>query len=188
MAQPVELRTARLVLRQWRDDDLAPFAALNADPRVMEHLPAPLDRPASDALAAGKRADIDARGWGLWAVEVSGVTTFAGFIGLQAVTFDVAFVPAVEIGWRLAAEHWGRGYATEGARAAVGFAFGELDLAEIVSFTVPANERSRSVMRKLSMTHDAREDFEHPRLPPGHPTRLHVLYRLARSKETVGGP
>lgn len=173
-----ELRTPRLVLRQWRDADLEPFAALNADPEVMRHFPSALTRAESDALALGARAHVSTCGWGLWAVEVRGDAPFIGFIGLAQPRFDAHFTPAVEVGWRLACEHWGSGYATEGARAAVSFAFEDLELDEIVSFTTAANDRSRRVMERLGMTHDPADDFDHPRLAPGHPQRRHVLYRL----------
>jgi len=175
------LATARLRLRPWRDDDLAPFAALNADPRVMEFFPAALDRAQSDALAARIRAHLGERGFGLWAVEVSGVAPFAGFVGLSVPRFEAHFTPCVEIGWRLAREHWGRGYATEGAVAALAFGFRDLGLTEIVSFTAPANQPSRRVMSRLGMTRDPRDDFDHPALPAGHALRRHVLYRLSRA-------
>lgn len=143
----------------------------------MEHFPAPLSRTQSDALADGIEAHMLERGWGFWAVEIPGVAPFAGFIGLGSVSFRAHFTPCVEVAWRLAAEFWGRGYATEGATAALRFGFQSLTLPEIVSFTVPANRRSVAVMERIGMTRDPREDFEHPRLPEGHPLRRHVLYR-----------
>lgn len=176
-----ELRTSRLVLRQWREADLEPFAALNADSEVMRHSPAPLTRGQSDALAEHARAVIAARGWGLWALELVQRATFIGFVGLAEPRFEAHFTPTVEVGWRLAREHWGNGYATEGARAALGFGFEELGLDEIVSFTAVANERSRRVMQRLGMTHDAADDFDHPLLADGHPLQPHVLYRLRRT-------
>ena len=178
MKLPQELRTERLLLRRWREADREPFAAMNADLRVMEHFPGVLSRAESDALASGIEAHFEERGFGLWAVEVLGGAPFVGFIGLTVPRFEAAFTPCVEIGWRLAAEHWGRGYATEGARAALAFGFEQLGLAEILSFTVPANVRSRRVMEKIGMTHDERDDFEHPLLPEGHKLRRHVLYRI----------
>ena len=173
-----ELRTERLLLRGWRDADLEPFAALNGDPETMRYFPAPLTREESDALAARARAQIEAEGWGLWAVEVPGVADFAGFVGLAIPSFEASFTPAVEVGWRLAREHWGKGYATEAARAAVAHGFGELGLDEIVSFTLRLNEPSIRVMERIGMTRDPAEDFDHPRVPVGHPLRPHVLYRL----------
>lgn len=179
------LRTGRLILREWQPADLEPFAALNADPRVAEFLPAPLSRFESDALAARIAAGFAQEGFGPWAVEIPGVAPFAGFIGLSVPRFRAAFTPCVEIGWRLAAEHWGRGYASEGARAVLAQGFGPLRLAEILSFTVPANLRSRRVMERIGMARDAAADFEHPALPPGHPLRRHVLYRI--SAQDYGG-
>lgn len=179
-ALPSEIRTSRLLLRAWRDEDLAPFAALNADPAVMEHFPAPLTRAESDALAAKIRDALARDGFGLWAVEVPGVASFAGFVGLARPTFEAPFTPCVEVGWRLAASCWGRGYATEGARAALDVAFGELRLDEVLSFTSPANVRSRAVMERIGMTRSPADDFEHPRVPQGHPLRPHVLYRISR--------
>ena len=175
-----EIRTARLLLRPWRDSDLAPFAALNADPRVMEFLPFTLDREKSDALAGRIRDGVEKRGFGLWAAEVPGVAPFIGFIGLSVPNFTAPFMPCVEVGYRLAFDHWRKGYATEGARAAAehGFSGG---LREIVSFTVPENLRSRRVMEKIGMVRDPGEDFDHPNLPAGHPLQRHVLYRLWRS-------
>jgi RimJ/RimL family protein N-acetyltransferase len=175
-----ELRTGRLLLRRWRDGDRTPFAALNADPVVMEHFPAPLSRGESDALADRIEAGLEQRGWGLWAVEVPGSAAFVGFVGLNPATFAAPFTPAVEVGWRLAREHWGKGYATEGAMAALAFGFDTLALDEIVSFTTHANARSRRVMERLHMRHDSADDFENPNVAPGDPSRPHVLYRLGR--------
>jgi ribosomal-protein-alanine N-acetyltransferase len=177
---PPELSTKRLLLRRWRPADREPFAALNADLRVVEFLPAPLTREESDRLADRIEGHFAERGFGLWAIEAPGVAPFVGFVGLSVPRFEAHFTPCVEIGWRLAAEHWGQGYATEAARAAAAFAFGVLQLPEIVSFTVPANLRSRRVMEKLGMTQDPREDFDHPALPAGHRLERHVLYRLPR--------
>jgi len=176
-------RTDRLLLRGWREDDLKPFAALNADPEVMRHFPAPLARADSDALAARVAGHLDREGWGLWAVEVTGAGPggrgrFAGFTGLSVPGFDAPFGPAVEVGWRLARWAWGHGFATEAATAALGVGFDELGLHEIVSFTAVPNERSQAVMRRIGMTRDPGEDFDHPLVPAG-PLRRHVLYRIA---------
>jgi RimJ/RimL family protein N-acetyltransferase len=174
------LRGERVLLRGWEPEDLAPFAAMNADPRVVEHYPAPLSRGESDAFVHERIARQFAElGFGLWAVEVPGVAPFVGYVGLSVHTFDADFTPCVEIGWRLAFEHWGRGYATEAARVAIEFGFEQVGLDEIVSFTTPANRRSVAVMERLGMTYAG--EFEHPRLPPEHRLRRHVLYRLARS-------
>lgn len=174
------MRTERLILREWRDEDLAPFADLNADPLVMEHFPSALSREESDALAARIRANLAARGFGLWAVEVAGGAPFIGFVGLSVPAFEAPFTPCVEIGWRLARSAWGHGYATEAARAALAYGFTIVGLEEIVSFTAEGNLRSRQVMERLGMTRDPAEDFDHPRL--AHCPRLvrHVLYRLGR--------
>ena len=182
MVDEPELRTSRLLLRRWRDDDREPFAALNADPLVMEHFPAPLRRDESNALVDRIERGLDERGWGLWAVEVPGTAAFVGFVGLNPAMFDAPFTPAVEVGWRLARDHWGHGYATEGARAALGFGFETLALDEIVSFTTHGNARSRRVMERLGMRHDPADDFDNPNLPEGSPLRPHVLYRLHRAR------
>lgn len=173
-----ELRTERLLLRGWREADLEPFAALNGDPETMRYFPAPLTRDESDALAAHARDQLETEGWGLWAVEVPGTADFVGFVGLAIPSFEESFTPAVEVGWRLGREHWGNGYATEAARAAVAYGFGELGLDEIVSFTSTLNVPSMRVMERIGMTRDPAEDFDHPRVPVGHPLRRHVLYRL----------
>ena len=146
----------------------------------MEHFPSVLERASSDALAERIGGHFDRHGYGLWAVEVPDVAAFIGFIGLAIPRFTAPFTPCVEVGWRLARRYWGQGYATEGARAAVAFGFAEAGLEEIVSFTVPANRRSLAVMERLGMTSEAREDFDHPVLPAGHPLRRHRLYRLTR--------
>ena len=181
MTDASTITTPRLHLRQWRDEDLPAFAAMNADPIVMEFFPKRLERGESDALASRIREGFARRGFGLWAVEVSGVADFVGFVGLAVPSFETHFTPCVEIGWRLAREHWGRGYATEAARAALAFGFRELGLDEIVSFTAAINVRSRRVMERIGMTHTPSDDFDHPALPEGHPLRLHVLYRATRS-------
>jgi ribosomal-protein-alanine N-acetyltransferase len=181
VADDPELRTSRLLLRRWRDDDREPFAALNADPVVMEHFPAPISREESDAFVDHIERGLEERGWGLWAVEVPGTAAFIGFVGLNPATFDAPFTPAVEVGWRLAREHWGYGYATEGARAALDFGFDTLALDEIVSFTTHGNVRSRRVMERLGMHRDPADDFDNPNVAIGDPIRPHVLYRLERT-------
>ncbi|HEU4998321.1 MAG TPA: GNAT family N-acetyltransferase [Lapillicoccus sp.] len=175
MIQP---RTERLLLRQWRDEDWAPFAALNADPEVMRHFPSTLDRQESDAFAYRNAALLEVNGWGLWAVEVVESGEFVGFVGLNQPQWTAAFTPCTEVGWRLARSAWGKGYATEAARAALAVAFGPLGLDEVVSFTTVANDRSRAVMERLGMSRDPAEDFDHPKLGPDSPVRRHVLYRL----------
>ena len=177
--------TPRLRLRLWRDDDLSALVALNADPRVMEHFPETLDRAESEAMLARIRASFAERGFGRWAVEVPGIAPCIGFVGVAVPSFEAHFTPCVEIGWRLGCEHWGKGYATEAASAAIAHAFGPLGLDEIVAFTVPANARSRRVMERLGMQRSPADDFEHPNLPEGHPLRTHVLYRLPRPLNQV---
>jgi RimJ/RimL family protein N-acetyltransferase len=181
-----ELATARLLLRGWRESDLEPFAAINADPEVMRFLGRPLSAAASDALVARIVEHFARHGFGLWAVELRDGGELAGFVGLSIPRFEASFTPCVEIGWRLGRAFWGRGIATEAAREALRFGFLEADLAEIVSFTVPANARSRSVMERLGMRRDLDADFEHPAMPAGHPLRLHLLYRLEREAWKVG--
>lgn len=175
-----DLRTDRLLLRQWTDADLEPFAALNDDPEVMAHFPAHLSREQSDTNAGRIRAFIDERGWGLWAVEVVQTGEFVGFTGLSIPRFEAHFTPCVEIGWRLARSAWGRGYATEAAVASAEHGFGELGLDEIVAMVEVRNVRSQNVMHKLGMTRDEDGDFDHPMVPEGSPVRRHQLYRLRR--------
>jgi RimJ/RimL family protein N-acetyltransferase len=176
------------LLRGWRDDDRDPFAALNADPAVMEHFPATLSRASSDRLVEAIVEGWDSNGFGLWAVERLEDGRFLGFTGLSRPSFEAPFMPAVEVGWRLARHAWGRGCATEAAIAALDFGFETLRLEEIVSFTVPANTRSRRVMERIGLRHDPADDFDHPKLPPGHRLRRHVLYRLSRSSWLAHGP
>jgi ribosomal-protein-alanine N-acetyltransferase len=182
-----EIRTERLRLRSWREDDFEAYAALNADPRVMEFYPGLVSRDESRVRFERWQARIAEHGYGFWPVELIGGAPFIGMVGLAKLDFQVPFLPAVEIGWRLAAEHWGRGYATEAARAALAFGFERLELSEIVSFTTVANVRSRRVMEKLGMQRSPDEDFLHPEIEEGHPLRAHVLYRARRSA-VVGAP
>jgi RimJ/RimL family protein N-acetyltransferase len=175
---PFRLPTQRLVLRAWRAGDREPFAALNADPAVMEFFPSTLARPESDALVERFETEQAERGFCPWAVEEGATGAFVGFVGLHAVNTSLPFAPAVEVGWRLAQPFWGRGYASEAAAATVRFGFDEAGLDEIVSMTTVPNARSRRVMERLGMARDPSEDFEHPNIPAG-PLRLHVLYRLS---------
>jgi RimJ/RimL family protein N-acetyltransferase len=179
-----ELRTDRLLLRQWRAADREPWAALNADPAVMEHFPAVLTPEESAAFLHRIRAAIDERGWGLWAVEVVGGDPFIGFVGLQPVVDPAMPFGGVEVGWRLARSAWGRGYASEGAKAAVRYAFEVLRLPEVISFTSVTNLRSQAVMRRIGLTHDPADDFDHPKVPADSPLRRHVLYRLRNGSDT----
>lgn len=174
-----ELTTARLLMRRWRASDRRPFAALNADAKVMEHFPSRLSAAESAELIARIEAHFEAHGYGLWALEVSATGEFVGLAGLMLVPFAAPFTPATEIGWRLRRSAWGRGYATEAARAALAFGFQRSGLDQIVSFTSVANERSRAVMARIGMTCDPADDFDHPLLPDAHRLRRHVLYRVS---------
>ena len=174
------LRTERLLLRAWRDEDKAPFAALNGDPVVMGHFPSTLTREESDLMVERIGVRFAETGLYLWAVEVVGSDPFIGFVGLSAPTFEAPFTPCVEVGWRLAKAAWGHGYATEAARTAVADGFERLGLSEIVSFTATTNLASQRVMQRLGMTHDPADDFDHPGMPDKHRLQRHVLYRLAR--------
>ncbi|HSF98396.1 MAG TPA: GNAT family N-acetyltransferase [Ornithinibacter sp.] len=177
---PATRFTERLVLRQWREDDREPFAQLNADPEVMRYFPAPLDRGQSDAMVDRMHDLIEERGWGLWAVERRDTGAFVGFTGLAVPRHPLPFLPCVEVGWRLARQAWGRGFATEAAREALRVGFDDLGLAEVVSFTAVSNTPSRAVMERLGMVRDMAEDFDHPALAVGDPLRRHVLYRTVR--------
>jgi RimJ/RimL family protein N-acetyltransferase len=180
MNGPIEFETQRLSLRQWRAPDRRPFAALNADPIVMAHFPEPWTREKSDEMADHCQELIVELGWGPWACEIKATGEFIGCVGLQCLQDDLPFAPCVEILWRLARAHWGRGFATEAARAALDVGFRVLQMREIVAFTTPSNSRSQAVMRRLGMQMDV-ATFEHPGVPEGHPLRTHVNYRLSRS-------
>ncbi len=177
-----ELTTARLLLRRWRETDLVPFAAMNADPEVMSHLGGPVGRTASDVLVGRflQKWDEEPR-FGFWAVELATERRFIGFVGLNRPDFSVPPAPCVEIGWRIARADWGRGYATEAAAACLAHGLETLILPEIVSFTVPDNTRSRRVMERIGMTHDRGGAFDHPLVPAESPHRRHVLYRITQA-------
>jgi len=173
------LTTPRLTLRGWRESDLEPFAALNADPATMGFMARCLSREESDTFARRAEADLERRGFGLWAVELQAQRQFIGCVGLAVPAFRAHFTPCVEIAWRLRRESWGQGFATEAGRECLRFAFERLALREVVAFTVPGNLRSRAVMERLGMRRDPGGDFDHPRLPTGHALCRHVLYRLS---------
>ncbi|HEX3749624.1 MAG TPA: GNAT family N-acetyltransferase [Streptosporangiaceae bacterium] len=175
---PMNLETERLLLRHWRPEDRAPFAAMNADPEVMEHFPARLTRAESDAFVDRIEAGFAEHGFGLWALEVRDTGEFIGFTGLSVPSFPAHFTPAVEVGWRLARPAWGHGCASEAARRALTEGFTTYGLAEIISFTTVANVRSQAVMGRIGMTHDPADDFGHPRVAPDEPTHRHVLWRV----------
>jgi len=178
MSAGPELSTPRLTLRRWRPADLEPFAALNADPAVMEYFPHPLSRPQSDDLVDSIEASFERHGFGPWALKVAASGEFIGFTGLAVPSFEAHFTPAVEVGWRLARPAWGQGYATEAAQAALAFGFDSVGLDEVVSLAVVGNRRSRAVMERLGMRRDPADDFEHPSVVEGHPLAAHVLYRI----------
>lgn len=180
MTTVIECESKRLHLRQWRPTDREPFAALNADPRVMEFFPSPLTRTQSDALADRCELLIQERGWGFWVAETKADRQFIGFVGLHVPAPEFPFSPCVEIGWRLAFPFWGQGFALEGARAVLDVGFNHIKLPEIVSFTATLNHRSRALMERLGMV--ASGTFEHPQVPEGSVLRPHCLYRLPRSR------
>jgi RimJ/RimL family protein N-acetyltransferase len=179
------ITTERLILRPWKDEDFLPYAEMNADPRVREFFPSLLTREHSDAEVRRFQATYDRDGYCMFAAELIASGQFAGFVGLQTMSFVVPSLPqpAVEIGWRLSYMHWGRGLATEGARGVIRYAFETLQLRELVAITVPANHRSRHVMEKIGMKHLSELDFDHPRIPEGHPMRPHVLYALKKEAD-----
>ena len=187
------MQTERLILRRWQLPDLDAFARMNADARTMQFMPAVLSRDETEALIARFEAHHEMHGFGVWALEMRDGGALVGYTGLQSVSFDAGFSPAVEVLWRLAPEFWHRGYATEAAQAALADGFERLELGRILAFTVPANGPSRAVMDRLGMTRDEALDFDHPRLPPDHALSRHVVYaltrdawRLARAAEATG--
>jgi RimJ/RimL family protein N-acetyltransferase len=177
-ALPPEIETERLLLRRWHDKDREPFAAMCADPRVMEFFPRTQTREEANAVIDRLNSHIDRHGFGFWALEDRSNGEFLGFTGLSNVGFTAPFTPAVEIGWRLAHRYWGKGFANEAARASLAWGFGKLRLPQIVSFAVLTNRRSRRVMERIGMTHDPDGEFDMPTFPEGHPLRRHALYRI----------
>jgi RimJ/RimL family protein N-acetyltransferase len=178
----VVVRTPRLLLRPFTDVDLEPFYVLNTHPEVVESLGSAPTRAESDDMVARYGAELEREGWGLWAVEVTGGEHFVGMVGLHRVRPELPCAPAVEVGWRLHPDHWGRGYATEAAGTSLRHGFEAGGLEEIVAFTTVLNTRSQAVMARLGMVHDPGGDFEHPGLPAGSPLRPHVLYRVTPSQ------
>ncbi|MBL8510828.1 MAG: GNAT family N-acetyltransferase [Betaproteobacteria bacterium] len=178
---PVELRTPRVSLRQWKDSDMADWITMNADPEVRQYFPTVLTAEMAFAEAGRIRAAFSQRGWGLWAVEVPGVFVFAGFVGLMVPAYEAPWMPAVEIGWRLRRDAWGKGYASEGAEAALQFAFQHLALPEVVAISVPTNTPSHKVMERLGMVRDTSADFDHPKVPADWPYKRHILHRHTKA-------
>jgi ribosomal-protein-alanine N-acetyltransferase len=175
-----ELQTQRLRLRAWRDEDLPIFAAMNANGEVNRYLLGPLTRLQSDAVVGRFIQHFQHVGFGMWAVEAPSVASFIGAVGISIPSYTAPFTPCVEVGWRMAPEYWGHGFATEAAQAALEFGFRKVELPEIVALTVPQNARSRALVAKLGMTRAASDDFDHPLVPAGHPLQRHVLYRLRK--------
>lgn len=181
MSAPV-IETERLILRPWRDEDVAHWAAMNADPRVMEFFPNTYTEEHANEMAAYLRARLEQDGYGWWIAQIKDGSRFGGNLALQKVPFEAHFTPAMEIGWRLPVHAWGHGYATEGARALLDFAFSQLQCDEVVAMTARLNVRSQRVMERLQMTRDPADDFQHPRLEEGHRLRPHVLYRITSER------
>ncbi len=172
------LKTERLILRPWRASDLEAFAVINADKKVMEFIPKSLTRQESDALVKAFEEEWKQRHYGRWAIEVPNVADFIGYVGFHYYDFPAKFTPCVEIGWRLSADHWGKGYATEAAKAALDYGFHQLNMKENYAFTFQGNENSRKLMERLGMTYEPELQFEHPDLPSGHPMGIYVVYRI----------
>jgi len=178
------LQTKRLILRGWQDSDIQPFILMNQDPKVMEFFPEIWSAEKSQESLANLHQHFAENGFGFFAVELKETQEFIGFIGIAKVNFDAHFTPAIEIGWRLMSKHFNQGYATEGASEVLRFAFEELNLKEIVAFTVPSNLPSQNVMKKIGMIRDFGGDFSHPKLPQNHKFSLHLLYRISNSVPT----
>jgi RimJ/RimL family protein N-acetyltransferase len=185
----IELKTARLKLRQWHIDDRPIFAQMNADPAVMEFYPNVMDTHESNAMAIKLELLLAERSWGFWAIELIDKKSFIGFVGLHEPTYDLPVTPCVEIGWRLAKEYWGNGYATEAAKISIDFAFNKLNLHELYSFTSVSNNKSRAVMERLNMVNTG-SNFEHPIIPENHHLREHVLYKINKQQwlEVINSP
>lgn len=173
------IETERLILRTWKDEDALAYFHINQDPKVIEYLLGPLTmQEVHDFMAAANRQS-EERGHTLWAAELKSTAELIGFVGLQYTSWPAHFTPAVEVGWRLGSQHWGRGYATEAANASLAYAFNECALSQIVSFTVPANVRSIRCMERIGLTRESQGDFAHPKLPTSHPLSQHVLYKIS---------
>jgi RimJ/RimL family protein N-acetyltransferase len=178
----LELQTPRLLLRQWKPSDLEPFAKMNADPVVMEHFLATSTLEQTKAFIEGIKDSFDTRGYGLFATELKETGAFIGFVGLWPARFETNFTPCVEVGYRLAKEYWGKGYAPEAARQVLKFGFEVIKFEEIFSWTATTNTNSMRVMEKIGLQRDLDNDFDYPSIPEGHRLRRHVLYRLKASE------
>lgn len=181
MATTKAIETERLLLRQWKASDRQPFIELNADPEVMEYFPSPISESESDEFIQRVTAEIEDSGWGFWAVELKSSHDFIGFVGISSPRAKLPFSPCIEIGWRLAKKYWGKGYATEAAEAALKFAFANLPINEVVSFTSVQNKRSQVVMKNINMT-DSGQNFMHPSIPVGNALQEHVLFKISRDE------
>ena len=173
------IETERLILRTWKKEDAANFYQINQDPKVIEFL-LPITMEQINDYILAKNTQQQQKGYSLWAVELKETGEMIGFIGLNYTDWPAHFTPAVEVGWRLASQHWGKGYAPEGAKAALDYGFNKMGLKEIVSFTVPANIRSIRVMEKIGLKRDLNGDFSHPKLPANHSLSHTILYRLTK--------
>jgi RimJ/RimL family protein N-acetyltransferase len=180
-----EIETERLILREWQDRDLDVFSRINQDPKVLEFLPAPLNLEETAAWIDRIKKHFSLHGFGLWAAELKSTGKLIGYVGLSIPSFEAHFTPCVEIGWRLGSEHWGYGYATEAAKAVLKVGFDKFGLDEIVSFTVPTNERSIHVMEKIGMKRDFGGDFSHPKLPKDHLLSAHVLFKIKNNHSVI---
>jgi len=176
------LETKRLILRTWQDDDLEPMTAINQDPKVMEYFPSIQDRDSTYCFIECVKKHQEQHGFSLYALALKPTGEMIGFVGLQYAQFNAHFTPAVEVGWRLAFEHWKKGYATEAAQAVLHYAFTQLDLDEIVSFTTSGNIASQRVMEKIGLHHNKKDDFDHPKLSTISPLCRHVLYRITKQE------
>lgn len=177
----MQIQTERLILREWKDSDIPIFIAMNRDLEVMKFFPNLLSEDESQALVANFRNHFSENGFGFFAVELKKTQEFIGFVGIAKVNFEAHFTPAVEIGWRLSSQNFGKGYATEAAQEVLKFAFEELSMKEIVAFTIPENLPSQNVMKKIGMVRDLSGDFTHPKLPKNHKLSLHYLYKISNS-------
>ncbi|MEE9452670.1 MAG: GNAT family N-acetyltransferase [Gammaproteobacteria bacterium] len=175
------LETERLILRTWRASDLEPMCKINQDPKVMAYFPGLQDRATTKQFIDKVTAHYQKNNYALYATQLKSTHEFIGFIGLDRVNFSAHFTPAIEIGWRLSSKHWNKGYATEGAKAVLHYAFTTLDIPEIISFTVTGNTPSRRVMEKIGLSHNVSDDFAHPKLGDDSPLQQHVLYRLTKA-------
>lgn len=180
-SQMIILETKRLLLRTWKESDIESMTAINQDPKVCEFLPRIGNRASTEAMIHRFIRQYKQHGFCLYAVELKSTKEMIGFVGLDIPSFEAHFMPAVEVGWRLASRYWGKGYATEAAKAVLHYAFKELGMDEIVSFTAVDNKASRRVMEKLGMHHNPHDDFDHPTVEKDSPLKRHVLYRISKN-------